>query len=332
MKKKLLKILFLLVVIGISLFLSLKIAFFLGKTFFFDKLIYQKSAQYGYILQNGKGWDWDNPIYRDRNNGVWALRNALANQNNKQAFEILGNNSDQVFRIAVFGDSYVWGQGITNQERFVNLLEKKLSKIRPTKIYVFALPGDSIFDNYIKYKQTQSLGQKYDLLIFGMVGNDLIFSNDDRYDINLARELENWCLSRDIALDSQLGDEEYTKLVEQSTAFNSRNFCDFQHLLPMLPKQNTIYYDFDGFRTNWSALDTYVNGLRSAGLSVFSPQKYYQENQNKYRNFFDRQSFEKFSVSKKDGHPSALTNRLFADDLFQEITTNPNWKFVKDKP
>ena len=45
-----------------------------------------------------------------------------------------------------------YGLGVKTDETLVANLEKKLNKIKPTKIYNYSQPRDDIINNYTKYK------------------------------------------------------------------------------------------------------------------------------------------------------------------------------------
>ncbi len=316
--KRRLKILARVCLVIVSCLVCLNIVFFIARTFFFDKLFYQKSTHFGYILKNKDALD---SIYFDRNHDLTDLKKGVAIPSNKK-----------VYKIAVFGDSYVWGQGITNNERFVTLLEARLNSIHPTKIYSFAQPADSLFDNYVKFKQTQTLSEQFDLVIFGLVDNDLILNSAERYDRKIAELAEKACPSGQEISINQLSTTNYEQLVEKSVAPDSKNYCEFKYVLPFLPKQNAFFFNFDELTDNSLPLKQISSNLKNAGLTVVSPLPYYLVHRRSYRDFWTYDSIkplDQFLVSKMEGHPSAIANRLFSDALFQEITTNPNWHFSK---
>ncbi|KKQ49358.1 MAG: hypothetical protein US68_C0016G0018, partial [Candidatus Shapirobacteria bacterium GW2011_GWE1_38_10] len=133
------------------LFFSLLLSFLTYKLFF-----YQKSITHGYWIPS------KHPTHDDfghRAKDIYQLQSG-------QPDPLKTNNSD-IFKIALYGDSYVWGQGIKNEQRFAKLLETKLNKIRPTKIISLAETGDNIFDHYQKYKATPEIFGEIDLNVFG---------------------------------------------------------------------------------------------------------------------------------------------------------------------
>jgi hypothetical protein len=150
--------------IGIAI-LALIIGIFasqwISEKFFFDKFFYQKSIKYGYIL---------------------SKRDAKLEDFGKRAADVLTllkhpeelRSSQGLFTVAIIGDSFVWGQGIRNQDRFAEVLEKKIKKIRPARVLSLALCGDSLYDNYIKYQILIRNGIHVDFFVFGLVDNDLV--------------------------------------------------------------------------------------------------------------------------------------------------------------
>lgn len=67
-------------------------------------------------------------------------------------------------RILLFGDSYTAGEGISNEQRFGDLLEKKLSNL---EVYNFGLPGTCTGQQYLTYKE-YATDIEHDLLIIGV--------------------------------------------------------------------------------------------------------------------------------------------------------------------
>ncbi len=321
---KQIQILILIVVMLSSAFLSLKAVFFVGNEFFFDKLFYHKDAKLGYV---GPQENWADSKFSNRNADLTKLVSDTARyQQNGQ--KVLGMKDDKTYKIAVIGDSYVWGQGIADEDRFVHLLEKRLSKIRPTKVVSLSRCGDSIFDNYIKYTQIQKLEEPYDLVIFGLVNNDLIFSEGDSYDETQQTAIQSSCTTGPVAWDNQMKTEEYSTVVERSFDPTSQNYCAFQHILPLLPKEKTLYYNFDEFKNDWKPISSYGNELEKAGLTVISTKSYFESHKTNYPDIFKPNGFDRFQVSPKEGHPSALANKMFSDQLFTEITQNKKWQFT----
>lgn len=292
-------------------FLAYKLCYFIAERYFFDKFFYQKSIAHGYWIPS------KHPTHDDFGNRATDI-NKL--QNNQP--DALKTTNEQVFRIALYGDSYVWGQGIRNEERFAKILENKLNKIRPTRIISLAETGDNIFDHYQKYKITPEIFGRIDLNIFGLLFNDLLFSNpiDNRYETKKFLESVSYfgCTGPEFLDDFQQGDK-----INHSLSPDSRNYCVYKKIVPTLPREKTIYFDLGApVYTNDYADELKFVKLISQDFPLFYPYS---------NNILSAPHPNKYNVSRADAHPSAIANQLYANLLYQEITTNPQWGFIKNE-
>lgn len=67
-------------------------------------------------------------------------------------------------RILLFGDSFTAGDGVSNEKRFGDLLEKKISDL---EVYNFGLPGTCVGQQYLVYKEYAN-EIEHDLMIIGV--------------------------------------------------------------------------------------------------------------------------------------------------------------------
>lgn len=70
-------------------------------------------------------------------------------------------------RILLFGDSFSAGDGVSNEERFSDLLEEKFASIA-LQIYNYAIPGTGTDQQYLTYLDFAT-GVDHDLLILGIL-------------------------------------------------------------------------------------------------------------------------------------------------------------------
>ena len=284
--------------------LSYNFCYFIAEKYFFDKFFYYKNTDFGYIIPD-KTFSLQG--FGDRSRDLISLARG----------EPL-NNNDKKFKIAIIGDSYVWGQGIKNNDRFAAILEKKLNQIRPTTVYSLGGCGDNIFDDYVKYQQSINVFGKMDLYIFAILDNDLLFNPDNRYSTNstiqsIFQECNGISISTPVfdSNDDNYGNK-YNQVVSQSLYPNSKNYCSYKTLLQILPKDSVIYFDIDNFPDNQRKT---FSKLISSDLNAVSPS--YDSSDKKYH------------VSSVERHPSPLANQLFADFLFNKITCESKWHFKK---
>jgi hypothetical protein len=290
-------------------FITYRLCYFVAEKYFFDKFFYQKNTTYGY-------WSQDKEVilsdfgYRSKD---------LLTYFNSSSDKVLGDTDNNSYRIAIIGDSLVWGTGIKNNERFAYILEQKLNHIHPTTIFSLANPGDDFFDNYVKYLDSSKFFGKIDLYIFGLFNNDLAFSNSFiESQKKLKKNLAIGCPGKiytepTFDLNNEHLNQDYTIAGMGSLNPSSANYCAFQKLISLLPQQKTIYIDL-GSLINNDELQQKFWGIVSSHLPVIN---------------IPYQDTHKTAVSQFEKHPNSYSNLIYADILFNEITTNPRWNFIK---
>ncbi len=321
---------------------SFAVIYFFGRQMLFDRFIYQKNITYGYWVGTKEK---KLEIFGDRTKDMVDFKNYLFSR--QYAFDldqagktenILGATDKGVYTIFVIGDSIVFGQGIQTEQRFSNILEKRLGAIKKTRVIVLGNSGDNIWDNYIKYIVAVDEFGPPDLTLFSIVDNDLFFNEPGRYSQKIFTKIVANCQGKevyDIALDqlnppSEKG-QSYGQLLYDSYAEDTKNFCALKNVLNYLPKEKTLYLSFDSLgwlssqSSGWLPCPIQVN-LSKNGFAVFAFDDYYKKHKGDY--FFDTLfDNDPFFVSKRERHPSVLANKIFADSLFAEITTNSKWGF-----
>ena len=303
---------------------SVYVSFLVVEKFFFDKLFYKKSAIYGYSkimpTKTKNNW-WIDKRMRDYQL-VYAksIKNPL----------VLGAKTDDDYSIALIGDSVSYGLGVKENEVFGRVLEQELNKIRPTKVYILASPGDSIVENYAKFLAASSFAE-FDLYIVALLHNDLIYDHFDKY-TNEAETydfLSSSCPGEEFIPISNwwsaLGDKATSEAIVPSFSPMFANRCYLQTAVKAMTGTGSrvLFFPLDKIRegklgffdemNNW-VIASYKNIVTSAGGIVIDGIE-------------ELPSFEYRDVSKKEGHPSPNTHRQYAEALYQEITTNPRWGF-----
>lgn len=278
------------------------LCYFLAEKYFFDKFFYYKSTKYGYYLP-GKNSDLRD--FGQRAQDLIALKNGqhISEKNN-------------VYKVAIIGDSYVWGQGVKNEERFAAILQKQLNKIRPTTVYSLGGCGDNIFDDYIKYKKSIDVFGNMDLYVFAMVNNDLVFNRTNHHGtIPQIEDIYQSCNGTSFyTLQSNFSQEAEDQIRTLSMAPNSKNFCVYKKVTELLPKNNAIYIDLSSLSEDSDYQKTFSNLISSDLNAIILPHQL---------------DFKKYTVSPKDGHPSVIAHRYIANTIYQEMVTNQKWQFKK---
>ncbi|HWS48741.1 MAG TPA: hypothetical protein VN174_01660 [Candidatus Methanoperedens sp.] len=301
----------LLVLLSLSLCVIVSyLCYRLAEKYFFDKFFYQKSNTHGYVLSEENFNFLD---YGDRGKDLSALNNL-----NELKGEILQNQ----FRIAIIGDSHVWGQGVRNNQRFAKLLEKRLNKIRPTRVFSYGKRGNNTLDYYNSYQRISNLIFA-NLYIILPVTNDAILNKSNTND-----PITNNCQKKYINEKPTYFIEDFPidSIINQSWK-NPINQCVVDQSIQLLPKDNAIFLiDKDYHRDN-TQFDYYHQLLTKNNKTTISTSigKY----MDKYKRYFDEKVYMNFSLSPTDPHPNALANQMYSDILFSEITTNPKWSFIE---
>lgn len=297
--------------------LSYKICSLIAEKYFFDKFFYQKSIKYGYFNEEISSPN----IYKYGNRAKDITNLQFNNQN------IFGSNDKDTFKIAVIGDSYTWGNGLKNNQRFVKFLSKKLNKVRKTKIVSLAFVGWNILD-YLNTFQQLDKNASPDLIMFALVTNDILINESDLSSsiVKQCQQTNNNVIpvySSDYESNAQ--NESYDTFINKAWS-NHLNQCILDNSLKILPTSNTIYFLTEDYEDNWSQIKSYRQHLDKNQKYILSSNsgKYI----SKYVKYWNN-PWKSFTISPSEGHPNALANQMYADILFNEITTNPKWNFTQ---
>lgn len=318
--KKGLKIFCIVCFVCISGLLSYKGAYWIGEKYFFDKLFYQKSIKHGYMPP---GKDFDYKYFGGRSKDLKALGEfTYKNKNNIRGV----SNKNEVYTVAVIGDSYVWGEGVKEDQIFTRVLEKKLNKIRPTKVLSLGECGDSILDYLARYEKVKSV-YNIDLNIFSAVNNDALLNRDGRLENDDYKNIISDCQKKyntDPIYDFYSDDGK--KWLENflKVGNNPVNLCVMERSIELLPTEKSIYFIPQYFWENAEDIVLYRNFLSKYSKNILLSSS--GENIKEYQPLFSGNAFQ---VSKKEGHPSVMAHQMYADVLYREITNNPKWKFKK---
>ena len=288
----------------------------------FDLFVYQKSVEHGYFPF------WRNVApeeYGARAADITALRNAMkafgeSPESESPDASWLRNESEGKYVVALIGDSFIWGQGVRNEERFAHLLSERLNSVRPTRVLSLANCGDNLMENYLKYEAVGRIVQHIDVVVFGLVSNDLLVNpGPARYDSEGLQQILDLCPNMPLVEDllatggraEQLRNRRIRLTFDPNSGYG--NHCVLERLAASyLPSEDSIYFLF------WSGMsERYTAALEAAGLDVLDATPALSEslNQGDWR------------VSPKDGHPSAKAHAVFADLLFSKIAKDPRYRF-----
>jgi hypothetical protein len=326
---KLIKIITLFFLICSTSLLSYKIVYLIGEKYFFDELFYKKSEMHGYIRHFPVLTIKDSSTLKSRLKDLRMLISL-----SEQKSQVLGSQGDNTYKIAIIGNSNVFGQGVKENERFAEILEKKLNKIRPTQVFIFALPGDNLIDNYTKFILAEQ-HLSINLYIICMNHDDLVIETTDHHEYpnenQIHQELKKTCSQNELisTFDPFMTWEENI-LIRLYPSFSNQyaNVCFLEEIAKKLSKDNILFYGFNPI--SYSTIDltkeTEANQkiayLTSKYASIIEKSGGYVISSYNDSNFI----YEK--VSKKEVHPSRKTHQFYAESLFKEIIQNPKWGFA----
>lgn len=294
----------------------------ISEIYFFDKFYYQKSIDFGYFYF---------PPNKERSLKIFGKRSqdVLTLLNNKSP-DIKGYTSDDNYTVAIVGDSYVWGAGLKNRDRFPILLERKLSTLRGTKVYSFGIGGDGILDYYVKYQKIKEL-YDIDLYVYVLTVNDMLINKDSLFfNDPIAKTILSLCKERygDFVYDYNMSKypdgEDYGSLTKRTIGSFSNN-CVFNEVIKQLNPANSFFFFSDEYlEYNTNAFSYYRSLLRQAGFYTLSSLR--AKNMEKFRVALENPD-KYLLVSKREAHPSLYANEIFAELLAEEITSNAKWGF-----
>lgn len=308
-------------IVFFSVIISMGLCVYVSTHFFFDKFYYYKSTAFGYYIPHKKN------ILSDFGRRSEDLSHLLSDIKTAAPITLscpipkhAAVEEDDVLRIALIGDSYIWGQGLTNRQLAAVKLEKLLQRKTKSKVYLFGSPGDTILDNYIKYRYIRRDFPTIDIFVFGMVDNDLLFKKDNDYDQEFFDSFISLCpgtVCYQPTYDPFIEQQEisYDQQVRNSFSQDYANTCILGHVASLLPR-DAIYFNFDDHThalETKGVLSQYSGALKYFNLYVLSMN-------NKVSDAELKNQF----VSKKEQHPSAVMNTAYARVLFEEIEKRIN--------
>ncbi len=301
-----------------------KLSCWIGEMYFFDKLFYKKSAQHGYIDKNWGNISNIESFKKPVQKRLLDLYQLFYDQKNIE-------RSQDTFNIAIIGDSMTYGLGLKENQTFASILETKLNKIKPTKVYNYSQSGDDIINNFTKYlkaKETKNI----DLFIISIVDNDLIFNDVNRYPGNKEVYLKilNKCKQEPIFFkyDATMSWEEMiNKLHYPSFSNQHSNICFLKEIISLIDVSNTFFLSFGYVPTKNEFIKQKPDDVISKNLKIFQAYNQIITQYNGY--ILDPYKYGvKFKeISQKERHPNGTTHRSYADVLYKEIITNKKWHF-----
>lgn len=293
--------------------------YFLAENYFFDKFFYQKSMAHGYYQfwpNELEDWQIVAENYNENQRNTDLLNLISAELGDQQAIANLAEERvNSNIKIAIIGDSMFFGTGVRKNQTITNFLDQILSKNYQVRVFNYSFAGDDILDNYLKYQ----LVKKHldpDIVVLGLVTNDLVFDNFDRYPgkQELYQKLIESCDERELVEwkieDRKNNDFDVDNLVfYPSFEENSQNYC-FLNLLAQDFKENNIvvsYFDCPDHSCN-----------ENSTSNICSRSWVFNQYSSAFVNSLPRIDYCDLQIgliSNQEKHHNASTNKKFAEKL-----------------
>ena len=253
---------------------------------------------------------------------------------------------DGVYRIAVVGDSMTFGQGIEEEDRYSNLLEKKLNNINQnshTKYEVlnFGKPGAETLD-HIYFLKFFVLPSNPDFILLQWYINDV--KKPNYYKKNMpaseskkkhiskpfisipkifrTRSVIFYLLHEQLAQlqpDSHIANEEemYARF-EDPTSEDSIKAMDYLKEFIQISKSNNIPMGMVLFSDTYFRPSSKLDFLLIRVLNLCEAEKIFCVDMREPLEPYKGDT--KLWASRLDPHPSAFTNRIVADQVFTKFS------------
>lgn len=205
-----------------------------------------------------------------------------------------------VYRIAVLGDSWVWGDGISYKKVWSHLLEDKIcSKYDHIEVMSWGKCGWTTHDEYDFYRQ-EGYAYDIDLLIIGFVENDPHMGADAQPSQS-QDWLDNLYTSKNLMA--------YKELLKKLSACKSQHQTEIIFVIsPLCINKKT---------TSWKEKILYL--LQETGLK-------YVDLYNDYQKQYIDIPCETLFINPFNGHPGEELNRFIANHVFKYLKRNKHLK------
>ncbi len=331
--KKLLKITVLFGLVVSFLLLTIEFAWQMTERYFFDRVFYQKSALYGYIQDETKTSNLiATPLHH------WAIEQRLADLRTLWRHD--AENTDypekfdkSVFKVAIIGDSYIYGTGVLEPERLSSVLERKLNTIRPTKVYAFAQMADDVLDYYANFLVAERR-LKPDLYIVSIVWNDFeVWGDKHALQDTLRQRLQTICMNPEFKEHFSPDTDSWLEIIRDHSIHAispaSNNYCYMNEFIKDIQTERKVmFFNFNHFEgAQWCQQTDNIEHI------------YHSFIMNEYESLINKNDGVVFgidvedwlkweSVSPEETHPGKTMHALGAQILLDELLRDPIWGFV----
>ncbi len=237
------------------------------------------------------------------------------------------------YRIAFFGDSFTFGQGVANNETFPQIVENELTTLPSrytVKVFNFGVSGYNVktMTDTLRYR---ALGLKPDLAIMCIIYDDFDIKRTgvvDKYGYTVSRYSTNIVGSFTKSFMRNL----HVSYVIRDMFFKISSAAKSQgapgaNSAEVLPTSYQYVLDFRDF-AQAHGIDYLIVTLPAKSpedAHIVTVQKQFNKDKIKYYDLFflaQSISLEDFGVSSSDGHPSPLVQKKIGELLSGYILEN----------
>lgn len=247
-------------------------------------------------------------------------------------------------RIAVLGDSFIWGDGVRYDMTWGHQLEKKfLAQYENVEVLNWGQNGWST-DDQLNFLKRQGVDYQIDLLIVGFVTNDPVFRTPS-HAYHIPQKFFQWQNSEALAIGKKI----FPNSINFVSSYVNR-FLEiyFFHDYGYQAWQNKLYSDenLDEYQKLLKELLTFCQRKGIQLLFVLTPSSYAEHFQTKYRKIISilqkiginylnlypiiRKKLSSYPLralwsNPANGHPGELVTSIYADEVFTDIMTNSSF-------
>lgn len=231
--------------------------------------------------------------------------------------------AENTIRIVGIGDSIMFGWGVDENKRYMDVLEWTLKENFPEynwEILVFAVPGYNLAME-VEVLKEQALEYDPDVIVYGFVRNDSCLPD-------FLNRKTSFFSARPMIIDY------FNPHLQQNVLFQGRTIggklfwkvCDEREV----PKE---YKDLAGEKTFLRAEEDLadIGTARDIPVVIFSKKKYGPANKIVHENIYyfdagdEMEEYARFHkksalvISKKDPHPSVIGHKIMAEALYRQL-------------
>lgn len=316
-----------------AVLVAIEFAWQVTERYFFDRVFYQKSPLYGYISDETKTYDL---IATPKHH--WAIEQRLSDL--RELWRHEAENTDypekfdkSVFKVAVIGDSYIYGTGVLEPERITSVLEKKLNTIRPTKVYAFAEMADDVLDYYANFLAAERR-LKPDLYIVSMVWNDFeVWGGKHLMQRSLRQKLQKVCTRPEFKEGFSPEGDTWLEIIRNhsihavSPAYNNSCYMN-EFIKDIQTERKVLFFNFNHFEgPKWCEPDENIEHIYHSFIMDEYENMVYQNDGVVFG--IDVEDWSKWqSASSAETHPGKTMHLLGAQVIMNELVRDPVWGFV----